>query len=178
MATYTETQVIEYATALQRETDLLRGEAADHRQVYGMYRLPQLPRDLIRQNAVYILSPDVIDEEKKIRAMMLTFETEVTCLPTERTKAGTVKQADQTAADEIERAGAVFLRKLNPNRQLDSNVTWGQCIEGVVAVVFEMHGIDSPNPAERFCWEAYDIDLEGCGWIESKPTIPSVFSRQ
>lgn len=177
MTDLTEGEVIEYASALWHETATLRQEAEDGTQTYGMYRIPKLPKDLQRKEGVYILSPDVIHEEKEIRSLILTFQTQVENLPLDRNSEDVVTGEIQKVADKIERAAAIFLARLDPDRNLKESRLWRQMVTPLSVEILEMGPITSADPAQRFCWKSFDVDLDGCGWLEADG-IPTVFGRE
>lgn len=178
MTALKEAEVLEYVTTLQRETETLRAEATANQQTYGMYRMPELPKDLKRRDAVYILSPDVMHEEKEIRSLILTFQTQVTNLPLDRSESsGTLTEAIQKRADRIERAASVFLQRVDKDREVKEARIWRQLVTPCSIDILEMSPIMSANPAERFCWSVVNVELDGCGWLEHAG-IPSVFGRQ
>lgn len=176
MTDLTESEAIEYVLSLQHETSTLRQEAEDARQVYGLYRLPKLPKDLQRKEAVYILSPEVIHEEKEIRSLIMTFQTQVTNLPLERNDQDVITQQIQKQADQLEKAAAIFLRRLDPDRTLEEDGLWYQLVQPLSIDILELGPIQSANPAERFPWRQVNVDLDGCGWLENLG-IPTVFGR-
>lgn len=177
MTDLSEAEVVEYAATLQQETLTLRTEATNNIQTYGMYRIPQLPKDLQRRDAVYLLSPDVMHEEKEIRSLILTFQTQVTCLAMERGSAGTITDSIKAQADKIERAAAIFLQRIDPDRDGKEARIWRQLVTPCSIDILEMSPIVSANPAENFCWSSVNVELDGCGWLEKGGT-PSVFGRQ
>lgn len=177
MADGTANDILEYAQALQTETQTIREEAIRFERIHGMYLLPKLPPSLLVDEAVYMLSPEGIHEAREIKARVMTFETEVQARPTGRTAAGTISDDNQKAADKIEKAGAITLSRLDPNLTLWGRVIDNQLIKPLSIVIFELGAIDTPDPAKRFPWRAYDVEIDGCGWLEAEG-LPTVFARQ
>ncbi len=172
----TAKQVLEYSTALLAETQQTREDAERFEKVHGGYLLPRLPPDLARDEAVYVLAYDVMHEAREIKSRIMTFEEEIQCLPTSRTTSHTIPEQDKTAADKLERSGAIFLSRLDPNLRLKAAVTDRQLVEPLAIVVLELGAIDKAKPKERFPWRAFEVELDGCGWLEKDGT-PTVFSR-
>ncbi len=171
-------EAIEYAAALLSETRKVREERLKYESVHGMYFMPKLPQNLTRDEAVYVLSPDVIHERRELVARVLGFETEIQCVPLSRTAAGTVDRSDQTAVDYLEKAGAVFLSSIDRHLVTKTRVTGKQCVEPLAIVLMEQLAIAKPDPEERgIGCRAYDVELDGCGWLEEEG-IPTVFGRQ
>lgn len=177
MALKSETEVIADCEALLRETQDLRTEAERYEKLHGMYLLPKLPKDLAREEAVYLLSPDVMFEAYKTVSKVMGFDTEIEAVPQERTAAGTVSTAIQNKVDLIEKGAAVWLYRIDPDRATDGRVWHRQLVEPCAITVLEMGGIDSPDPKQRFPWKWFDVDFEGCGWLEVNE-IPTIFSRR
>lgn len=176
MTDRSDSEVVEFVESLLRESQQLRNEADRYERVGSMYMLPKLPKDLARDEAVYVLSPDVIHEARETRAKIMTFDSEIEVRALRRTAANTVSRADQKAIDDMESAGAMFLRMLDPNGYQKSDTTQRQLVEPLAVSILEMHGIDSPKPEERFCWSSFNVDLAGCGWLE-RDGIPTSFGR-
>lgn len=169
-------EVIDYVETLRRDYSVMTLERDDRVDLYSMRRIPKLPKDLARNEQVNILSPDVKHVSKGIRSFLLTFLTEIMCQPTARDEAGVVLDADKRRADSLEKAAAVFLAGINPNRELENNVIWSQLVEPCALIVFECGAIDELDPSKRFPWSAYTVPIEGTGWLEMDG-IPTEFGR-
>ncbi len=138
----TAKEVIEYSTALLAETQQTRDDAERFEKVHGGYLLPRLPPDLARDEAVYVLAYDVMHEAREIKSRIMTFEEEIQCLPTSRTTSHTIPEQDKAATDKLERAGAIFLSRLDPNLRLKAAVTDRQLVEPLAIAVLELGAID------------------------------------
>ncbi len=176
MAELTANEVLANVQALRSETNTLRDEALRYERVHGMYYMPPLPKDLIRKEAVYMLSPDVMHEAREIKAAIMTFETEIQCNPTARNAAGTIPEAAQTQADNLEKAAAIFLSRLDPDLTLLSRIIDGQLVEPLSIVVLELGAVDKPD-GTSFPWKAYDVEIDGVGFLHERG-LPTVFARE
>lgn len=155
---------------------MFREDMTDRERAYGMYKLPKLPPELERDEAVFVLTPEIIKLAKTVRAFIMTFVTQVSELPLAR-EDGKAPAAVKDKGDSLELADALFLNKINPYRDLDMNTIWRQMVHPLAAVVFEMGPITERKAYQRFPWKAFDIDLEGCGWLEVAG-IPTIFGHQ
>ncbi len=177
MSDLTESEVIEYAEALLKESQQVRDEAVRFDLVNGMYSLPKLPPELARDEAVFVLSPDVMHEERETRARIMTFVTEVQCNAMQRTAGDTIGDQVQRQVDHLEKTGAVWLSRLDPNLVVKQGIVHDQLIQPASIAILEMGPIDSPDPEKRFPWRLFGVTFDGCGWLE-REGIPTVFGRQ
>lgn len=172
----TAKDVIENVTTLESDFSLFRLENQKRTDLYGLYSKPNLPADLARKSPVYLNDPTLINLAKALRAFLMTFQTEIACKPTARDLDHSVPQDDQRKADNLEKADAIWWNRINPNRELEENTIWRQLVQPTGIVVLECGAVDQYKPAERFPWRAFDVDIDGCGWMVNEG-VPTVFGR-
>lgn len=172
----TSGEVIDRVEALRSLNATLRLEAQDSIASYGLRSIPKLPRDLARTAQVNILSPELIYATKAIRSFIMSFVTEITCLPTARDSSGYLSDPIKNKADDLEKAGAMWLASINPNRHLEQNGIWSQCVTPAAIFVLEMGAIGELDPFKRSPWRVFDADLDSCGWEEYNG-CPTLFGR-
>lgn len=187
-----EKEVLELATSIEAGFGVFRQELRKFDELYGLYRLPKLPKSIHRGNQINVLSPDLMDAEKTITSDILPMITEITVTPLARDVRGVVPEADKKKADALEHAHALILDKLDRDRRLSKPVIFNQ-LTAVAIVGLRTKEIDLPvkqgmsaqeyarsqrdYEQTRFMWEAEDFDPYTCAWTE-KGGLPTKMMRR
>lgn len=166
-------EVIENVTTLENDYQHFRDAAQVNGDVYALRRLPKLPKDLARSEAVYMLSPDVADETKTLSAFMLAMRTRIGVLALSDKPGVPVNDSTNKRANELEKDLALAWLQLNPNRSLEAAWIWRQLVHPVAITVMELNDWDHLG---SFPFSAYDVELDGVGWQE-KRGIPTAMGR-
>ncbi len=166
-------EVIENVFTLEHDYAHFREAAQTNGDVYALRKLPKLPKDLARTEAVYMLSQDVSDEVKTLSAFMLAMQTRVTVLPLADQPGIPIKESQNKKANALEKNLALAWLNINPNRMLEAAMIWRQMVHPVGAFVMELNDWDRLGD---FPICVYDVDIDGCGWQESKGQ-PTAFGR-
>ena len=189
MSDLTFSEITEITAALEMQFAQLRTDAKARYDLYTLRRQPEIPEDVAREGQVNILSSLPIHTAHTIRADLLSNPTEFTVIPLARESSGSIPQADQKRADNLEKALAVLWSRLNESRRVDREIIWHQLVSPFAVMILEAGDYDFPDQGNlsdsdysdlidkyettRFIWRMITPDPMTCAFLEhnGKPTI-------
>lgn len=145
---YSFSEIVEIATALEREFEQLREDARNRYGIYTLRNEPVLPEDIAREGQVNILSGLVIKSAHSIRSDLLSNPTEFSVVPLGRDQYGRVPVKDQKKSDTLERTLAAIWARMNEGRWVDSEIIWHQLMSPFGVIILNTVDLDLPDQGD------------------------------
>jgi hypothetical protein len=188
------TQITEIVNGLDLDFQTLRTDARGRYELYSLRRDPYVPEEIAREGKVRMISPLVIHAAQAIRSDIMLNPTEVTVIPLQRERDGSITQRMERMAENLERSLAIIWGRMNEGRQLDRDIVWHQLVSPFGIMILEFNEFIMPDQPEWMTDEVYAGVVERaeanflpwsvsvpdpmtCSWME-RDGKPVIFARK